>query len=142
MSFWGKLFKKSSDEWVFIGSNDSITDYYDPTSVKIYKDPPSCITVTCKRVYTNKGKNFLFDFRESQGLSNDNIMNIHHSLTSYNLYYKERKKTILMTTNISKSGEILGGGSIIGSDSPPEDDINPGTVDDMILNKLIQDYNL
>jgi len=143
MSFWGKLFNKSSDEWVFIGSNDAITDYYDSSSVKIFKES-SCIEVTIKRVYTTKGKKILFDSRKSEDVSYEDTMNIHHSLDSYNIYYDKRKKDWLMTMYVSKSGDILkGGGSIMGYDSFPESvDIKPGTVDDMLLNKLLKDYNI
>ncbi len=136
---------KSSDKWVFIGSNDSITDYYDSTSVKIIKEEPCCITVTCKRVYTTKGKKMLFDYFGTKSVNKDWIKDVHHSLNSYNIYYKERKKQWLMTTYVSKSGEILeGAGSIMGYDYPrpvPEP-IIPGTVDDLILNQLIKDYKI
>jgi len=143
MSFFGRLFNKSGDKWVFIGSNDCITDYYDSESVKIYKEEPCCITLTCKRVYTAKGKKMLFDYFGKKNVNIDGIINVHHSLNSYNIYYKERTKQWLMTTYVSKSGEILeGGGSIMGCEYPPPrpEPIIPGTVDDLILNKLIKDY--
>lgn len=133
----------SNDEWVFIGNNDSIADYYDSTSVIISKDFPPCITVTCKRVYNDKGKKILFDYRKLQGLNNNEIRDIHHSLNGYNLYYEERKKTLLVTTHVSKSGDILETINMLESGSIPTiDDIKPGTVDDMILNKIVKDYKL
>lgn len=143
MSFFGRLFNKSSDKWVFIGSNDCIADYYDPTSVKIDKEYYS-IKVTCKRVYTTKGKKILFEFREPQGLSNNDINYIDHSLNSYILDYNEMTKTLLMLRYVSKSGKILEVVDyIVDSDSNPEPtDIKPGTVDDMILNKILKEYNI
>jgi hypothetical protein len=138
-------FLKSSDKWIFIGSNDYIADYYDPGTVKIYKDEPYCITVTCKRVYTTKGKQMLFNHFEKNNLNKDATRDIHHSLNSYNIYYKEKTKQLLMLTYVSNSGEILeGGGSIMGCDYPPPrpEPIIPGTVDDLILKRLTKDYEI
>lgn len=136
MSFLGRLFNKSSDKWVFIGSNDCITGYYDSTSVKMFKES-CCVEVTCKRVYTTKGKKMLFDYFETKKVSKDSITDVRHSLNSYNIYYKKRIKQRLMTTYVSKSGEILeGSGSIMGYDSPPTPEpIIPGTVDDLNINQ-------
>ena len=70
--FFRNLFNKSIDKWVFIGCNESITDYYDPTSVKILRDLSS-IQATCKRVYSAKGKQKLFNYWETRNLSRDEI---------------------------------------------------------------------
>jgi hypothetical protein len=142
MSFWGKLFNKSSDKWVFIGSNDSIKDYCDSSSVKIFKES-SCIEVTINRVSTTKEKQILFESRQSDYISFDETMNMHHSLDSYNLYYDKRQKDWLIKMYIPKSGDILRGGErIIGSYSFPESvDIKPVTVDVLLLNKLLKDYH-
>jgi hypothetical protein len=141
MSIWGKLFnkssKKSSNKWVFIGSNDFYTDYYDSTSVEINS---LFFTVTCNRVYTNKAKKRLSDYRETLNISNDMIPDIHHSLYSYDFDYKGRKNILLMAMHVSKSGAVLG--DWILTSLHEMDDIKPGTADDLILNKILKDYNI
>jgi len=137
--FFGKLFNKSSGKWVLIGSNDSITDYYDPASVNIV-DYLSCFEVNCIRVYTTKGKQILFEDLRALNISKDAINDIHHSINSYIIYYERMKKVQVMTLFVSESGQLL---LKVGSDSPPQEtDITPGTVDDMILKKLLKDYSI
>jgi hypothetical protein len=130
----------TSDKWVLIGSSDEITDYYDSSSIKLIKED-SCIQVTFKRVYTTKGRKMLLDFGESQNFSNDDVIDIHHSLDSYNIYYDRRKQDWFLSMYVSKSGQVLKGGGSPDSYQEPVD-IKPGTIEELRLNKLIKDYNI
>jgi len=141
MSFWGKLFNKK--RWVLIGSNDFITDYYDSTLVKVYKDNPPCITVMVKRIHTNNGKEILFANLNTHNINTDELIDIHHSISGYNIYLRQMKKEWLATTYVSKSGKILKGGSSIMDNYLPFGlvDIKAGTVDELKLNKILHDNN-
>src|SRR5208337_132878 len=164
MSFLGKLFNTSSDEWVYIGSDEYIADYYNLKTIEICKDPQPRITVECKRVYTNKGRKKLFNYWETKYLSNDEINDIHHSYTGYICNYNDRKMawemTLLVTTYASRSDKIIVGYMFQTDDIKPGtvDDkildkyvyypsecneiIKPGTINEAILNKIIKDYNI
>ncbi len=158
MSFFRKLLNKRSDEWVYIGSNDYTTDYYDPPSVKISRELSS-IQVTCQRIYTSKGKKLLCDSWETIILSNDEKDHIDHSYNSYIFDYNDRKISSLTTAYLSRSGELLGGwyyhnDELAGTVDEKllkkyfyhpggfRDNIEPGTVYEVIFNKLIKDYNI
>jgi hypothetical protein len=159
MSFFRKLFSKSSDEWVYIGSDEYITDYYNRTSVKILREL-SLIQVDCQRVYTKKGKKILCDSWETLNLNNDEKNDIDHSYTGYMFDYNNRKVSLLSITYVSRSDQVLGGWIFQTDEIKPGTldekvlkkyvynpsgfnmNIKPGTIYEVIFNKLIKDYNI
>ncbi len=159
MSFFRKLFSNSSNEWVYIGSDKYITDYYNPTTVKILREL-SLIQVDCQRVYSKKGKKILCDSWETLNLSNEEKNDIDHSYNSYMFDYNNRKVSLLSITYVSGSDQILGGWIFQTDEIKPGTldekvlkkyaynpsgfnmNIKPGTIYEAIFNKLIKDYNI
>ncbi len=159
MSFFRKLFSKSSNEWVYIGSDGYITDYYNRTSIKLLKEQ-SLIQVDCQRVYTKKGKKILCDSWETLNLSNEEKNDIDHSYNGYMFDYINKKVSLLSITYVSRSDQVLGGWIFQTDEIKPgaldekvlnkyvynpsgfNMDIKPGTIYETIFNKLIKDYNI
>lgn len=139
MSFWGKLFNKSSDKWVYILRNDYITDYYDSKSVYIIKEI-SHIHVWCKRIYTTKGNNLLISQWETQNIRNDKPTDFNFSMNQYIFNYDK------MTIQNCRIMYFKNGQSLDNIVYPPIyeewEDIKPGTINDIILTKLLKDYNI
>jgi len=123
--------------WVFAGSNEDYTDYYNPSSIKIDKQN-NIIKVWAKLIYTPKGKNDLLNRRKELNLSNEKYMYLNYSLILYYFNYKEWKFSSNHVTVYSKSGGILGDGEF-----PYKwKDIPPDSVAEEMLNKILNEYNI
>jgi hypothetical protein len=123
------------EEWVQTGSNINNIIYYNPSSVKIDKEK-KIINVSTKWVFTDKGKiGFPKNINDKD---NRKLKDIDHSIIVYSFNYKEWKSTISNITEYSKSGKIL----YDNKSSHEWRDIPHNSVIDLLLNKLLQKYNL
>ncbi len=123
------------DDWVYIESKENFTSYYKSSSIKI-DTSNKVITILVKHVYTEKGK--IAFLNHHKGIKNQNYIEINHSLFLVLLDYNGWRRCVTEIIDYSKSGNVL-------SDSkyPPKwIDIIPGSVDNLLLNKLLQDHNI
>ena len=124
-----------SDKWVRAANNDNNVIYYNPSSVKIDQQK-KIINVSTKWVFTNKGKNeFSKNIKDND---NKKLKDINHSIILYSFNYKEWKCNIIAITEYNKSGKEL------YSDESAHEwrDIPPKGVINLLLNKILQKYNI
>jgi hypothetical protein len=129
---------KNDFEWVLVREDCYFTDYYNPSSV-IIDIENSNITLLMKKVSSNKGNNDL-----SKILDNNNILVDKqfvfrsHPLLQYSINYKDNKYFIEKMTYYNNSGHEI---CSIGS-KPQWMKIHKGYVADILLNKILKDYNI
>jgi hypothetical protein len=124
-----------NDKWVRATNNDNNVIYYNPASVKIDKQK-KIINVSTKWIFTEKGKiNFSKNIND---VDNQKIKDIDHSIILYSFNYKEWKCNIIKITEYIKSGK-----EIYSDESTHEwRDIPPNGIINLLLNKIIQNYNI
>jgi hypothetical protein len=121
------------DDWVYVDSNIYYSMYYNSSSVKIDKQS-NIIELLEKYVYTEKGKE---DYFVKKNLNPEYIY-LNHSVTLTLLDYKEWKFSINHITYYSKSGNVL----LDGERPPKWYVIKKGSEVDILLNKLLEKYNI
>lgn len=124
-----------NDRWIRAANNDNNVIYYNLSSVKIDKQK-KIINVSTKWVFTDKGK---IDFSKNiKDNDKQKLKDIDHSIILYSFNYNECKCNITGITEYTKSGEKL------YSDESAHEwrDISPNSVIDLLLNKILQKYNI
>jgi hypothetical protein len=129
------LSKGYCNDWVYVESKEDFTSYYKSSSIKI-DVTNKIIKIWVKHVYTDKGK---IDFiNHHNGINKHNYNDIDHSLFLVLMDYKGWKRCVTEAIDYSKSSNVLSDGKY-----PPKwVDIPHGSVDDLLLNKLLQDHNI
>jgi hypothetical protein len=125
------------DDWLLIGNNKHYTLYYNPSSVKI-DDKNHVIKAIGKRVFTKKGKNEFFNDFKKDNVKEQEYIDLSYSIGLYLLDYKHRKYFFNDITAYSKSGDVLYKDTSILK----WEDIKPGSLNEILMNKLIKNYNI
>jgi hypothetical protein len=123
------------DDWVYVVSSKNLTKYYNSSSVKIDKQQ-NTIEVLIKNVYTETGKNKLLG--EFDSIKRQKYIDINHDTALTILNYKDWKFTTTHLSFYSKSGKKL----IEGISNLRNKDIIPNSLDDILFNKLLKDFNI
>jgi len=142
-NFWGKLFKKKTDSeegWVYVGQTDEFLVYYDDLTI-INRDLKQ-INVWIKIVFTNKGIKSLINDRKNQGLDITNWNKLSHRRDKHLYDYDNYKFKILDGAHYSLSGEILDFYDTNNESNIEWINILPESRGDIILIKLLEDYNI
>ena len=123
------------DKWVLAARNDNNVIYYDSDSVKIDKQK-KIINVSTKWTFTDKGKiGFSANIKDDDKLKSKDI---DYSIILYTFNYKEWKCNITNITEYTKSGKKL-----YSNKSTHEwKKIAPNSIIGLLLNKIIQQYNI
>lgn len=129
-------FKGYCDDWVYVGSTDLSTEYYNSSSVEIDKQN-KVIKMRVKRVFTDMGKNDYL--KKLEIINNQKYREFSYVLILYLLDYKEWKYSILNVTDYSKSGSVLFNGKL---SSNKLNDIIPDSIDDLCFKQVLRDYNI
>lgn len=123
------------DDWVYVESNETFTDYYNSSSIKIDKKNLTA-EVWVKRVFTEKGK--------TEFLRNCNIIkkikynDIEYTLNLVLCDYKKWKWCITHLTYYSKSGNVL-----FDDKRPPNwMDIESTSIISALMDKLRKNYKI
>jgi hypothetical protein len=123
------------DDLVFISKNDLCSAYYDLPSLHI-NEQNHIISVRITKVFTDKGKIDASDKIKKIKL-NPNDINREVRVCLYN--YKEWKFFVEHITTYSNNGNILFSGT---NKSNNWNDIKPNDYSDILLKKLLKDYNI
>ena len=125
------------DDWLLIGKNKNYTLYYNSSSV-IIDNKNHVIKVMGKRVLTKKGKIEFFDDFNKDNVKEQEYIDLSYSIGLYLLDYQQRKYCFNDITAYSKSGDVLYKDSSILK----WEDITPESLNEILINKLIKDYNI
>ena len=132
-----------SDDWVYVGSYKNHTQYYRKSSVTI-DEGKNIINVLVKNVTKKKSAVYL---QYPYSIKEPKYIKYNQQLKWYLLNYENWKFTITRITDYSKSGNVL-----LDTKYQPIwlhnmfpvkwDDIMADSLVEILLNKLIQDYNI
>jgi hypothetical protein len=132
-----------SDDWVYVGSYKNHTQYYRKSSVTI-DEGKNIINVLVKNITKKKSTVYL---QYPYNIKEPKYIKYNQQLKWYLLNYENWKSTITRITDYSKSGNVL-----LDTKYQPIwlhnifpvkwDDIMADSLVDLLLNKLIQDYNI
>jgi hypothetical protein len=125
------------DDWILIGSNKNFTLYYNPSSIKI-DDKNHVIKVLGKRVFTKNGKIEFFNDFNKDNVKEQEYISLNYSVGTYLLNYQQRKYSFNNITAYSKSGDVL----YMDNSISKWEDIISGSLDDILINKLIKVGNI
>ena len=125
------------DTYVLITITDKITYYYNPRSIKI-DNKKHIIKVWTKRVYSDKGKDDVVNGFKKHGVINDKFDRLRFTLGLEYINYKKHKVSVNQIIDYSDSGEVLGKSTY----SMKWISIIPGGDGEVILTKLLKDYNI
>ena len=131
------------DDWVYLGSYKNHTQYYRKSSV-IIDEAKSTINVLVKSVTITKDIGYL---QNAYSLKEPSRIKCKQQNKWYVFNYKKWQFTISRITDYSKSGNVL-----LETVYRPKwlhnifpakwDDIMPGSIVGLSLNKILQDYNI
>jgi len=125
----------SEDDWVKYFSNDNVTLYYKPSSVKFYNNE-NIFKVELKFVYTEIGKDKFLNQLKSD--VKPKYLDFNHTIyiTFYN--YKEMESIKTHTTLYSKSGVFLD--NFRGTSKWER--FYPGDSNDTLMNIILKENNI
>jgi len=131
------------DDWVYLGSYKNHTQYYKKSSV-IIDEENYTINVLIKSATRTKDIAYLQNVYSSK---ESNYIKCKQQNKWYVFNYKKWQFTITSITDYSRSGKVL-----LETVYQPRwldnifpvqwDDIIPGSIVDLYLNKLLEDYNI
>jgi hypothetical protein len=134
---------KMRDDWIYLGSYKNHTQYYRKSSV-IIDEEKNTINVLVKSVTKTKDIAYLQNIYSSK---EPNYIKCKQQNKWYVFNYKKWQFTITSITDYSKSGNVL-----LETVYQPKwlhnifpikwDDIMPGSIVGLSLNKILQDYNI
>jgi hypothetical protein len=134
---------KMKDDWVYLGSYENHTQYYRKSSV-IIDEEKNTINVLVKSVTKTKNIEYL---QNVHSLKEVNRIKCNQQNKWYVFNYKKWQFTITRITDYSKAGNVL-----LETVYQPKwlhnifpvkwDDIMPGSIVGISLNKILQDYNI
>ena len=127
----------NNDNWVHITTTDEYIYYYNPLTIVIDKQQ-YVVKVEIKRVYTDKGRDNLLNKLKGHNLDTTKFDNINYSLGIQYINYRDYIYGLTDITEYSKSGEMI----YFSTSSNEVMWIEPNSVGEDILNKLIKDYNI
>jgi hypothetical protein len=132
-----------SDDWVYVGSYKNHTQYYSESSVTI-DEGKNIINVLVKNITKIKSAVYL---QYPYNIKEPKYIKYNQQLKWYLLNYENWKFTITRITDFSKSGKVLLDTKyqpiwLHNIFSVKWDDIMADSLVDILLNKLIQDYNI
>ncbi len=131
------------DDWVYLGSYKNDTQYYKKSSV-IIDEEKNTITVLVKSATRTKDIVYLQKVYSSK---EPNYIKCKQQNKWYVFNYKKWQFTITSITDYSKSGKVLletvYPSNWLHNIFPVQwDDIMPGSIVDLYLNKLLEDYDI
>jgi hypothetical protein len=134
---------KMRDDWIYLGSYKNHTQYYRKSSV-IIDEEKNTINVLVKNVTKTKDIVYL---QNAYSYKEPNYIKCKQQNKWYVFNYEKWQFTITSITDYSKSGNVL-----LETVYQPKwlhnifpvkwDDIMPGSIVDLSLDKLLQDYNI
>jgi hypothetical protein len=134
---------KMRDDWIYLGSYKNHTQYYRKSSV-IIDEEKNTINVLIKSVIKTKDIAYLQNIYSSK---EPNYIKCKQQNKWYVFNYEKWQFTITSITDYSKSGNVL-----LETVYQPKwlhnifpikwDDIMPGSIVGLSLNKILQDYNI
>jgi hypothetical protein len=129
---------KNDFKWVLVLEDRFFTDYYNPSSVII--DEENCnISLLIKKVCSDRGKTDLSEILDSNNILVDKQFIFRsHPLLQYSINYKDNEYFIEKVTYYNNSGHEID--SIVSK--PQWMKIHKGHVADILLNKILKDYNI
>jgi hypothetical protein len=127
----------SDDDWVLIERYEHFTTYYNSKSINI-DTQNNIIAVWMKGVFTDKGINDIIKFYIKDKLFADEIKNVNNQKILYGFNYRKWQYSINHITLYSNSGNVLMDWDI----SPEWKDIIADSYFDIILNKLLSNYDI
>jgi hypothetical protein len=132
-----------NDDWVYVESYKNHTQYYRKSSVTI-DEGKNIINVLVKNITKKKSAVYL---QYPYNIKEPKYIKYNQQLKYYLLNYENWKYTITRITDYSKSGKVLLDTKyqpiwLHNIFSVKWDDIMADSLVDLLLNKLIQDYNI
>ena len=119
------------DEWVYVGTNDDFTSYYNKSSIKI-DEQNQIIKVWVKHTFTDNKREQMIKINgiECKDIDNEVLFVF--------LNYRDWKVSVHKLTDYSTTDKVIN-----SNNSPtPFFIIPPNSPVDLLLNKLIEDYNI
>ena len=131
------------DDWVYLGSYKNHTQYYKKSSV-IIDEEKNTITVLVKSATRTKDIVYL---QKIYGSKEPNYIKCKQQNKWYVFNYKKWQFTITSITDYSRSGKVLletvYQHNWLHNIFPVQwDDIMPGSIVDLYLNRLLEDYDI
>jgi|GEM_PF-4139125 len=122
-------------DWADVGKYDNFTVYYRLSTVKI-DEKRKIIRVVKVTVYTENGINDFLNLLDD--ITKQQLIDLSFELSYYYLSYEHWKSNLIHLTYYDNSGNIL-----LDREVPNKwENISPNTLVDILLNKLLQDYNI